>query len=124
MDQFFELSDLSDEEIGSKLIEAFRKAKKEYEKRQVVFACAACGKAIIKDSIEHDNCHTSDGKNWFCQDCNYKIEKRKIYKCASCPKRENEWNLRLLMNPFTGEEKWQCFGCHGKNVKIENFVTL
>jgi hypothetical protein len=36
----------------------------------VIFDCNHCGKSIIKNSEDHDNCVTfDDGKKWYCLDC-------------------------------------------------------
>jgi hypothetical protein len=39
------------------------------EDSNIVFNCSGCDRAIVRDSIAHDNCITKDGKKWYCLDC-------------------------------------------------------
>ena len=48
---------------------------KHYEKwraesdEDIVFCCARCNKAIIRNSKEHDECFTINDDDWYCGDC-------------------------------------------------------
>jgi len=35
----------------------------------VVFTCCRCNVDVIRNSEQHDNCHTRDGDEWWCSDC-------------------------------------------------------
>jgi hypothetical protein len=38
-------------------------------KEDIVFNCADCGTAIVRNSREHDDCWTEDDEDWYCGDC-------------------------------------------------------
>ena len=49
--------------------EPYEESDEEEEKSNIVFHCSGCGVGIIRDSRDHDNCVTKDGKKWYCPDC-------------------------------------------------------
>ena len=36
---------------------------------EIVFRCAHCSKAIVRDSRDHDECIANENDVWFCGDC-------------------------------------------------------
>ena len=45
----------------------------------------------------------------------------KLVFCVSCGRQENKHVMVLLMDPYTGKEKYQCFECYDKGVKAKGF---
>ena len=43
--------------------------KEEEDEEDIVFHCSRCDLAIVRNSREHDECATSDDKEWFCSPC-------------------------------------------------------
>lgn len=64
-------------EETKELLEELRK-----DEEDIVFKCATCDVAIVRNSKEHDECWTVNGEDWICGDCPHDEDDE--HDCDTC----------------------------------------